>query len=224
MARFHDLLRHDRQRRRHRRAEEVPDRGRRRRLQEASDRRRPLQIRQQQAGHRGRAGGLSRLLAARAERQDPGHAQRPRGDDARADGARPARPTSAYALDGPDAEGLRRRPGRADRARPSTPRSSGSSSPSSGTRNRRGTTSGCGWRSTTRSTASGINEAACLGFCPPAGVIVPRVMEFALQVEPLPYDPGEGQAAARRGRLSERPRCRRIRRRSRASRPSPTRW
>ena len=35
----------------------------------------------------------------------------------------------------------------------------------------------------------GINEAACLGFCPPAGVIVPRVMEFALQVEPPPYDP-----------------------------------
>ena len=28
-----------------------------------------------------------------------------------------------------------------------------------------------------------INEAACLGFCPPAGVIVPRVMEFALQVD-----------------------------------------
>src|SRR5437764_4055396 len=34
-----------------------------------------------------------------------------------------------------------------------------------------------------------INEAACLGFCPPAGVIVPRVMDFALQVEALPYDP-----------------------------------
>jgi peptide/nickel transport system substrate-binding protein len=33
-----------------------------------------------------------------------------------------------------------------------------------------------------------INEAACLGFCPPAGVIVPRVMDFALQVEPLAYD------------------------------------
>ena len=33
-----------------------------------------------------------------------------------------------------------------------------------------------------------INEAACLGFCPPAGVIVPRVMDFALQVEPMPYD------------------------------------
>jgi len=34
-----------------------------------------------------------------------------------------------------------------------------------------------------------INEAGCLGFCPPAGVIVPRVMDFALQVQPPPYDP-----------------------------------
>jgi peptide/nickel transport system substrate-binding protein len=34
-----------------------------------------------------------------------------------------------------------------------------------------------------------INQVACLGFCPPAGVIVPRVMDYALQVEPLPYDP-----------------------------------
>ena len=33
-----------------------------------------------------------------------------------------------------------------------------------------------------------INEAACLGFCPPAGVIVPRVMDFALQAEPPAYD------------------------------------
>jgi peptide/nickel transport system substrate-binding protein len=34
-----------------------------------------------------------------------------------------------------------------------------------------------------------INEVGCLGFCPPAGVIVPRVMDFALQVEPFRYDP-----------------------------------
>ncbi len=33
------------------------------------------------------------------------------------------------------------------------------------------------------------NEAACIGYCPPAGVIVPRVMDFALQVPPHPYDP-----------------------------------
>jgi peptide/nickel transport system substrate-binding protein len=32
------------------------------------------------------------------------------------------------------------------------------------------------------------NEAACLGFCPPAGVIVPRVMDFALQAPALPQD------------------------------------
>jgi len=36
-----------------------------------------------------------------------------------------------------------------------------------------------------------ISEAGCLGFCPPAGVIVPRVMDFALQVEPMPYDPAK---------------------------------
>ena len=34
-----------------------------------------------------------------------------------------------------------------------------------------------------------ISEAACLGYCPPAGVIVPRVMDYALQVEALPYHP-----------------------------------
>ncbi len=33
-----------------------------------------------------------------------------------------------------------------------------------------------------------ISEAACLGYCPPAGVIVPRVMDFALQTSPPPYD------------------------------------
>jgi peptide/nickel transport system substrate-binding protein len=34
-----------------------------------------------------------------------------------------------------------------------------------------------------------ISDAACLGYCPPTGVIVPRVMDYALQVEPPPYDP-----------------------------------
>jgi len=36
-----------------------------------------------------------------------------------------------------------------------------------------------------------LNEAACLGLCPPAGVVVPRVMDFALQVEPPAYDPAK---------------------------------
>jgi peptide/nickel transport system substrate-binding protein len=38
-----------------------------------------------------------------------------------------------------------------------------------------------------------ISEAACLGYCPPAGVIIPRVMDFALQVEPPAYDPARAR-------------------------------
>ena len=34
-----------------------------------------------------------------------------------------------------------------------------------------------------------ISETACLGYCPTAGVIVPPVMDYALHVEPPPYDP-----------------------------------
>jgi peptide/nickel transport system substrate-binding protein len=34
-----------------------------------------------------------------------------------------------------------------------------------------------------------ISEAACLGYCPAAGVIVPRVMDYALQVEAPAYNP-----------------------------------
>ena len=33
-----------------------------------------------------------------------------------------------------------------------------------------------------------INEASCLGFCPPTSIIVPRVMDFALQTPGAPYD------------------------------------
>src|SRR5919109_1834447 len=39
-----------------------------------------------------------------------------------------------------------------------------------------------------------ISDAACLGFCPPAGVIIPRLMDYALQVEPPPYDPQKAKA------------------------------
>jgi peptide/nickel transport system substrate-binding protein len=38
-----------------------------------------------------------------------------------------------------------------------------------------------------------INEVSCLGYCPPAGVIVPRVMEFALQTTPVAYDPAKAK-------------------------------
>ncbi len=38
-----------------------------------------------------------------------------------------------------------------------------------------------------------ISESACLGFCPPAGVIVPRVLDFALQATPVAYDPNKAK-------------------------------
>jgi peptide/nickel transport system substrate-binding protein len=94
----------------------------------------------------------------------------------------------AYALDGEDAENVRRDP-RLRLVPRSTRRSTGSSSGTSGTRSLRGPTSGCGWPSTTRSTGKAINDVACLGYCPPAGVIVPRVMDFALPRRPCPTTP-----------------------------------
>src|SRR4051794_13738089 len=94
----------------------------------------------------------------------------------------------AYALDGPDAEGLLTAPGVKvvaskhasifwiEFARQWDPKS-----PWHDVRLRRAVNYALDRK--------GINHAACLDFCPPAGVIVPRVMEFALQVEPPPYDP-----------------------------------
>jgi peptide/nickel transport system substrate-binding protein len=38
-----------------------------------------------------------------------------------------------------------------------------------------------------------ISAAGCAGLCPPAGVIVPRIMQFALQVDPPAYDPGKAK-------------------------------
>ena len=38
-----------------------------------------------------------------------------------------------------------------------------------------------------------INDVACLGYCPPTSVIVPRVMDFALQTGPHPYDPAKAK-------------------------------
>jgi peptide/nickel transport system substrate-binding protein len=34
-----------------------------------------------------------------------------------------------------------------------------------------------------------ISEAACLGLCPLTGVIIPRDLDYALPLAPLPYDP-----------------------------------
>src|SRR5262245_50045454 len=38
-----------------------------------------------------------------------------------------------------------------------------------------------------------INEAACLGYCPPTSIIVPRVMDFAMQTNGPAYDPAQAK-------------------------------
>ena len=127
--------------------------GRRRRLQEASDRRRPLQVRQPQAGRGGRAGG------------HPAYWRRVPNVKTLIMKSVPEATTRAVMVKTGEADiawfstAPRPRRSSAIRAcrwwRRSTRRSSGSSSPSNGTPSRRGTTSGCAWRPTTRSTASG---------------------------------------------------------------------
>jgi peptide/nickel transport system substrate-binding protein len=93
-----------------------------------------------------------------------------------------------YALDGPDAEGLQTAPGvRIVATKHASifwiefPRQWDANSPWHDVRLRQAVNYALDRK--------GINHAACLDFCPPAGVIVPRVMEFALQVEAPPYDP-----------------------------------
>src|ERR1700737_530960 len=78
-------------------------------------------------------------------------------------------------------------------SQPSTPRASGSSSPSSGTPNRRGTISGYGSRGITRSTARPSTRRGVSASARRRGVIIPRVMDFSLQVEPMPYDPAKAK-------------------------------
>jgi peptide/nickel transport system substrate-binding protein len=98
----------------------------------------------------------------------------------------------AYALDGPDAEGLQKVPGVRIVA---TKHASifwivfadqwEAKSPWHDERLRRAVNFAL--------ERDAINHAACLDFCPPAGVIVPRVMEFALQTKPQPYDPAKAK-------------------------------
>ena len=104
----------------------------------------PYKFVSSQAGHRGGAGSVPRLLAARAEREDAGDAQRARSHHARADGA-DRRGRHRLCARRPRCRGPAE--GRASGSwRRSTPRSSGSNSRSSGIRNRRGTMCGCGRR------------------------------------------------------------------------------
>jgi peptide/nickel transport system substrate-binding protein len=93
----------------------------------------------------------------------------------------------AYALDGPDAEGLQKEPGiqivpskHASIFWVEFPDQWDAKSPWHDKRLRLAANYALNRKE--------ISDVGCAGFCPPAGVIVPRVMDFALQAEPMPYD------------------------------------
>src|SRR6266404_6684518 len=65
----------------------------------------------------------------------------------------------------------------------------GSSSPSSGTLDRRGIDRRVRLAVNHALDRRAISETACLGYCPSLGIIVPPVMDYALKVEPPQYDP-----------------------------------
>jgi len=49
------------------------------------------------------------------------------------------------------------------------------------------------WAANSALDRQAINAAACRGDCTPTGVIVPRVLDLALPVEPLPDDPAKAK-------------------------------
>ena len=192
------------------RAEELSHPGRRRRVPQASGRRRPLQVRPPQAGRRGRAGGLSRLLAPRSQREDPDHAQRSRGDHARGHGedrrgrlragarrtgrrGHPAR--SAHAGGGVQARlDLLDRVHRAMGPQVALARPAAAAGGQPGAR-------------------SPADQRGGLPRLLPAGGR-DRAARHGLRAagRAAALRPGQGQEAARRSRLSQRHRCRRVRR------------
>ena len=116
----------------------------------------------------------------------------------------------AYALDGVDAEGLKNDPKHQDRRDQARLDLLGRVHRAVGPEIAVARPAACGSAVNYALDREAINEAGCLGFCPPAGVIVPRVMEFALQVEPMPYDPAKAKKLLAEAGYPERLRRRRV--------------
>ena len=125
----------------------------------------------------------------------PGHAQAGRGGHRLRD-------------QGELAEEIRRTPGLTLKPTPIESRTA-CSSPTSGTRSRPGTTGACAWPRTTPSTARPINQAEALGLSKITADHSARVSTSTGSPR-CPVRSGEGQAAPRRGGLSQRLRRRRV--------------
>ena len=74
----------------------------------------------------------------------------------------------------------------------------------------RGLTSGCDWRPTTPINRQAINEAETLGHSVLSGNIVPRKFEYALPLEPYPYDPKKAKQLLKEAGYAEWLRCWRV--------------
>ena len=182
----------------------------RRGLPQASDRRRPLSVREPQARRGGGAGGESRVLAARALRQAADHEERPRGDDARGDAeegrgrhrlcarrrGRRERATRPAAC----ARALQARVDLLDRVR----RAVGPEVPV-------GRQAGAAGGQLRAEPQGRSTRWPAWAICPPTGVIVPRVMDFALQAPPPPYDPQKAKQLLAEAGYPERHRRGRVR-------------
>ena len=204
VARLHDVLRDAGHRRRLDRAQEVPRARGRRRLQEGAGRRRALPLRVLHArasswsleaydGYWRKAPAVKRLVFKSVPDESTRLAMLKRGE---AD--------IAYSLRGPLGGGGAAHAGPHAQGRPRRPSPSGSSSPSSGIRSRRGPTGACGWPPTSRSTARRSTRRSTSGSARPAPSIIPRDFEFYWAPPAYPLRSGAGQAAPGRGRLSRR--------------------
>ena len=219
LARLHDVLRNDRHRGRARRPQEVPHPGRGRRLPQASHRRRPVSIRQPQARGRGRARGESGVLAPRALRQAGDHEERARRDHARGDAEerrgrhrlRPRRRGRREREAGPAAQpgGLEARVDLLDRVRGPV-----------GSEVSVGRQADAAGRQLCAQ-PQGHQRGGVPGLLPAGGGHRPARHGLRAAGAAAALRPRQGQAAPRRGRLSEGDRRRRVRADRRRSRPWP---
>ena len=202
LAGLHDLLRHAGDGRGLDRPQEVRREGGRGRLQEGADRRRALRFVSFTPGVELVLEAIEQLLAQDAEREAPGVQGDARTRSTRLAVLKRGEVDIAYAHQRRARRGGAAHAGAHAAAHAVRVDPLAASSPTSGIRARRGTTSACAWRPTTRSTVRRSTRRGPSGFSQITGSIIPASFDFYWQPPVYPYDPAQGQAAPRGGRLS----------------------
>ena len=154
-------------------------------------------------GRRAGHGGVRRAIGARSRASSASCSRSIPDEATRLAALKRGEIDIAYSIRGELAEELQRTPGSPSN-RSTPPCRSGSTSPSSGTRSRHGTTSGCGGRPASLSIGKTINEALTLGYSGLTNSIIPDSFDFYWQPPAAAYDPAKAQGAARRSGSPER--------------------